>query len=112
MCGNCPIGTDYDPNAPWNEPSTVSTSREVEYSCTMLRTANIETTDNDNVSSAELLNEYKDIFRTPQQLINTLHDIATAFADGCTPKIDANEWKRIAVDSAGWETEDEYAEEQ
>ena len=78
----------------------------------MLRTANIETTDNDNVSSAELLNEYKDIFRTPQQLINTLHDIATAFADGCTPKIDANEWKRIAVDSAGWETEDEYAEEQ
>ena len=42
--GYYPAGAEHDPNAPWNQSDPEPVSQDIEYSCTMRRTATVETT--------------------------------------------------------------------
>ncbi len=42
--GYYPAGAEHDPNAPWNQSNPEPVSQDIEYSCTMRRTATVETT--------------------------------------------------------------------
>ena len=123
--GYYPPGAEHDPNAPWNQSEPDAVTKEVEYSCTMRRTADVETTDyvpgtwerdedgyvavhdDDDFSDTDWMSEFKNQNRTPMQLIKMLADIATSFANGRIPEMRVSEWKDIAADCAGWELNDE-----
>jgi hypothetical protein len=108
--GYYPPGAENDPRAPWNQSDPQPVSQDIDYSCTMCRTANVETTDYD-FSETDWLGEYKEQYRTPLQLIELLHDIATCHIDGRTPNISIREWKEIAADCKDWEIDEENTEE-
>ena len=126
--GYYPTGAEYDPSAPWNRSDTDEAVRDIDYSCTMHRVAPVSTTDyiqgewerdedgfacrsDDDFSDTNWLEEYTEQYRTPEQLIKLLREIASDFADGRVPKKSASQWQRIADDCRGWEMDDEYAEE-
>jgi len=125
--GYYPPGAENDPRAPWNQSDPEPVTAAVEYSCTMCRTVNVETTDyvpgttekewdgdgyvavhyDDDFSDTDWMSEFKNQNRTPMQLIKMLADIATSFANGHIPEMRVSEWKDIAADCAGWELNDE-----
>lgn len=129
--GYYPAGAEHDPNAPWNQSEPEPVSQDIEYSCTMRRTATVETTDyvpgsvekewdgegyvavrdDDDFSDTDWLGEYKEHYRTPQQLVNLLAEIASDFINGRIPEKRISEWKDIADDCKGWEIDEENAEE-
>ena len=52
--------------------------------------------DDDDFSDTDWMSEFKNQNRTPMQLIKTLADIATSFANGRIPEMRVSEWKDIA----------------
>ena len=126
--GYYPPGAEHDPNAPWNQSDPDAVQMEVEYSCTMRRTADVETTDyvpgtwekdedgfgyrdGDDFSDTDWLSDFKQQYRTPSQLIDLLKVVATQLAQGVTPIDTTKFWNGVVADCEKWTTEDEYAEE-
>lgn len=128
--GYYPPGAENDPHAPWNQSDPTPVSHDIEYSCTMRRTANVETTDyvpgtieqewdgegyvavreDDDFSETDWLNEYKEQYRTPLQLIELLREISKELAEGKTPEKHSSFWRSIIEECEGWELEDEDTE--
>ena len=125
--GYYPLGADT-PNAPWNETELDPVEKEVEFSCTMMRTATVETNnyipgtwekdedgngyrDDDDFSDTDWLAEFKDTYRTPHQLIEILRDTAKTLAEGKIPTKSAAYWKDVIADCETWKIDDEYSEE-
>ncbi len=121
-------GTEFDTRAPWNQSDPDEAVRDIDYSCTMHRVAPVSTTDyiqgewerdedgfacrsDDDFSDTNWLEEYTDQYRTPEQLIALLKEIATEMAAGRTVQKRASTWQHIADDCQGWEMDDECAEE-
>ncbi len=126
--GYYPAGAEYDPRAPWNQSDPEEAVRDICYSCNMMRTTKVATTDytpgyverdedgyacrcDDDFSDTDWLSDFTDQNRTPAQLIALLKEIATAFAQGHTVQKRQSTWQHIAEDCEGWEIDDEYAEE-
>lgn len=126
--GYYPTGAEYDPSAPWNQADTDEAVRDIDYSCTMHRVAPVSTTNyiqgewekeedgfayhsDDDFSDTNWLEEYTGQYRTPEQLIALLKEIATEMAAGRKVQKRASIWQQIADDCQGWEMDDEYAEE-
>lgn len=125
--GYYPPGAENDPRAPWNQSDPEPVSQDIEYSCTMRRTANVETTDytpgsvekewdgdgyiavrdGDDFSDTDWLGEYKQQYRTPLQLIELLRDTAKELAEGNMPEKRASFWSDVIEECNGWELEDE-----
>lgn len=124
---NYPAGAEYDSRAPWNQSDPEEAVRDINYSCTLMRTAPVSTTDytpghiewdedgcfreDDDFSDTDWMSDFTDQYRTPAQLISLLKDIARDFAEGRTPQKRKSTWEHIADDCEGWEIDDEYAEE-
>ena len=128
--GYYPAGAEHDPNAPWNQSDPEPVSQDIEYSCTMRRTANVETTDyvpgtvekewdgegyvavrdGDDFSDTDWLGEYKEQYRTPLQLIELLRETAKELAEGNIPEKRASFWRAVIEECEGWELEDEETE--
>lgn len=121
-------GTEHDPRAPWNQSDPDAVTKEVEYSCTMRRTADVETTDyvpgtwdkdedgygyrdGDDFSDTDWLSDFKQKYRTPSELIDLLKDMASQLANGVMPTEKAKFWNDVVADCDKWTIEDEYAEE-
>ena len=125
--GYYPAGAEHDPNAPWNQSEPEPVSQDIEYSCTMRRTATVETTnyvpgtwekdedgfgyrDGDDFSDTDWLSEYKEQYRTPLQLIELLRETAKELAEGNIPEKRASFWRSVIEECEGWELEDEETE--
>lgn len=128
--GYYPPGAEDDPRAPWNQSDPDPVSQDIEYSCTMRRTANVETTDyvpgtvekewdgegyvavrdGDDFSDTDWLGEYKEQYRTPLQLIELLRETAKELAEGNIPEKRASFWRSVIEECEGWELEDEDTE--
>ena len=108
--GYYPAGAEHDPNAPWNQSDPEPVSQDIEYSCTMRRTATVETTnyvpgtwekdedgfgyrDGDDFSDTDWLSDFKDTYRTPKELIDLLKETAKELADGKMPNKPKSFWK-------------------
>lgn len=126
--GYYPPGAEHDPNAPWNQSEPDAVTKEVEYSCTMRRTADVETTDyvpgtwekdedgfgyrdGDDFSDTDWLGDYKEQYRTPAELIDLLKATAVELSQGMIPAKTMKFWKDVVADCEKWTIEDEYAEE-
>lgn len=126
--GYYPMGAENDPRAPWNEHEPDEVVRDIDYSCTMHRVAPVATTEytpgevekdeegftfrgEDDFSDTDWFGEFTSQYRTPAQLIDLLHEIATDFAAGRVPQKRISQWQHIADDCEHWEIDDEYAEE-
>ena len=124
--GYYPPGAEHDPNAPWNQSDPDPVEKEIDYSCTMRRTANVETTDyapgtwerdedgfgyrdGDDFSDTDWLSEFQSQYRTPKQLIELLRETAQELADGKMPEKPAKYWREVVADCDNWEIEDEMA---
>lgn len=127
--GYYPLGADYDTRAPWNQKDNDAVTKDVNYTCTLSRTAPVSTTDympgtewideegyyyreGDDFSRTDWVDEFTDTYRTPRQLISLLADIAESFIAGVKPQKSINAWQSIAADCRGWEVDDEDAEEE
>ena len=128
--GYYPPGAEDDPRAPWNQSDPDPVSQDIEYSCTMRRTANVETTDyvpgtvekewdgegyvavrdGDDFSDTDWLGEYKEQYRTPLQLIELLRETAKELAEGNIPEKRVGFWRSVIEECEGWELEDEDTE--
>lgn len=126
-----PMGAEFDPSAPWNDQGPDPVEKEVDYLCTLRRTAMIETTDyypghvgkewdgegyvnnhdDDDFSDTNWLEDFKDTYRTPIELIGELRKIAEDALIGKMPD-DKGEsyWMDILADCSDWEIEDEEAD--
>lgn len=127
--GYYPAGAEHDPNAPWNQSEPDAVAKDIEYSCTIKRTASVETTDyvpgtwekdedgvgyrdGDDFSDTDWLSDFKQQYRTPSELIDLLKDTAERLANGERPVTpDVKFWKDVVADCEKWTIEDEYAEE-
>lgn len=126
--GYYPAGAEHDPNAPWNRSDPEPVSRDIEYSCTMRRTADVETAnyvpgtwekdedgngyrDGDDCSDTDWLGEFKQQYRTPSGLIGLLKATAVELAQGVMPAKTMKFWQDVVADCEKWSIEDEYAEE-
>lgn len=125
-----PAGTENDPRAPWNETEQSPISVEVDYSCTIRRTATVETTDyisgevdkewdgegyvvvrnDDDFSEVNWLEEFRDTYRTPLQLIDVLRTTAEELQQGKIPNKSQSFWRDIIADCKDWTLDDEEAE--
>ena len=125
--GYYPPGAEHDPNAPWNQSEPEHVSQDIEYSCTMRRTATVETTnyvpgtwekdedgfgfrDGDDFSDTDWLSDFKDTYRTPKQLIDLLKETAKELADGKMPNKSKSFWKDVMADCDDWSIDDEETE--
>lgn len=125
--GYYPAGAEHDPNAQWNQSGPEPVSQDIEYSCTMRRTATVETTnyvpgtwekdedgfgcrDGDDFSDTDWLSDFKDTYRTPKELIELLKETAKELADGKMPNKPKSFWKDVMVDCENWSIEDEETE--
>lgn len=125
--GYYPPGAEHDPNAPWNQSEPEPVSQDIEYSCTMCRTATVETTnyvpgtwekdedgfgfrDGDDFSDTDWLSDFKDTYRTPKQLIDLLKETAKELADGKMPNKSKSFWKDVMADCEDWSIDDEETE--
>lgn len=132
--GYYPAGAEFDPRAPWNQSEPDPVSRDIDYSCTLHRTATVETTnyvpgtwekdedgfgyrEGDDFSDTDWLEEYKESHYTPAELIAMLKDVAAQLARGEMPackkalRNPAKYWQDIADECEGWTVEEEYTEE-
>ena len=124
--GYYPAGAEHDPNALWNSYSE-PVSQDIEYSCTMRRTATVETTnyvpgtwekdedgfgyrDGDDFSDTDWLSDFKDTYRTPKELIDLLKETAKELADGKMPNKPKSFWKDVMADCENWSIDDEETE--
>ncbi len=125
--GYYPPGAEFDPRAPWNQTDPDEVEVDIDYSCTLRRSVTVATTDYipgyvgigedgypehdpDDFSNTDWLNEFEAAYRTPQQLIALLREIATEFAEGRTPRKRNSTWQHIADDCENWEVVDENVE--
>lgn len=125
--GYYPAGAEHDPNAPWNQSDPEPVSQYIEYSCTMRRTATVETTnyvpgtlekdedsfgyrDGDDFSDTDLLSDFKDTYRTPKELIDLLKETAKELADGKMPNMPKSFWRDVMADCENWSIDDEETE--
>lgn len=128
--GYYPVGAEFAPHAPWNEQPIEPVSQDIEYSCMMMRTANVETTDyvpgnvekewdgesyvavrnDDDFSDTDWLAEFKETYRTPKELIELLKETAKELADGKMPNRPKSFWKDVMVDCENWSIDDEETE--
>lgn len=125
--GYYPAGAEHDPNAPWNEREPEPVSREVEYSCVMRRTAEVETTDyapgvwekdedgrgysdGDDFTDTDWLAEYKYTYCTPKELIDLLKETAQKLAAGKMPDKPKLFWNGVVAFCENWTIEDEDAD--
>lgn len=125
--GYYPAGAEHDPNAPWNQSDPEPVSQDIEYSCTMRRTATVETTnyvpgtwekdedsfgyrDGDDFSDTDWLSDFKDTYRTPKELIDLLKETAKELADGKMPNKPKSFWKDVMADCENWSIDDEETE--
>lgn len=119
-CGYYPVGSEFDPRAPWNETAEaepVPVEKEAEYTCVMRCSAPVYTSDyewgwnHDDFSDTDWLHEWKRQHLTPSQLIGILASIAGDLASGRVPERKSSKWKEILADCRGWQVDDEEAEE-
>lgn len=128
--GYYPTGAEYDPRDPWNQSDPEPVSQDIEYSCVMRRTANVETTDyrpgtivkewdgdgyvavrdEDDFSDTDWLSDFKDTYRTPKELIDLLKETAKELADGKMPQKSKSFWKDVMADCEDWSIDDEETE--
>lgn len=125
--GYYPAGAEHDPNAQWNQSEPEPVAQDIEYSCTMRRTATVETTnyvpgtwekdedgfgcrDGDDFSDTDWLSDFKDTYRTPKELIELLKETAKELADGKMPNKPKSFWKDVMVDCENWSIDDEETE--
>lgn len=125
--GYYPAGAEHDPNAPWNQSDHEPVSQDIEYSCTVRRTATVETTnyvpgtwekdedgfgyrDGDDFSDTDWLSDFKDTYRTPKELIDLLKETAKELADGKMPNKLKSFWQDIMADCENWSIDDEETE--
>lgn len=125
--GYYPAGAEHDPNAPWNQSDPEPVSQYIEYSCTMRRTATVETTnyvpgtwekdedsfgyrDGDDFSDTDWLSDFKDTYRTPKELIDLLKETAKELADGKMPNMPKSFWRDVMADCENWSIDDEETE--
>lgn len=125
--GYYPAGAEHAPNAPWNSSETEPVSRQVEYSCTMKRTADVETAnyipgawekdedgfgfrDGDDFSDTDWMADFKRQHRTPSVLIELLKNVAGQLAQGTMPTYTAKFWNNVVTDCEKWQIEDEYVD--
>lgn len=105
---------------------TPPVTKKVEYSCTLRRKAEVETTDYvpgervrewdgegyvsfpdaDDFSDTDWAAEYADRHMTPQMLLELLRETAIDLANGVTPRKAAFIWKHVAEECRGWFIED------
>lgn len=129
-----PMGAEFDPSAPWNDNDPEPVEKEVDYSCTLSRTALVEITDyypghvnkewdedgyvathddddDNDFSDTNWLEEFKDTYRTPIELIGELRKIAENALIGKMPD-DKGEsyWMDILADCTDWTVDDEEAD--
>ncbi len=118
--GYYPAGAEFDPRAPWNETAVAepeAVEREVEYTCTLRRSATVSTSDYDwgwrcvDFSGTDWTGEWKRQRLTPHRLMGILESVAMELARGRVPERSCNEWKEIAESCQGWQVDDEEAEE-
>ena len=130
VSGYYPMGAENDPRAPWNQSDQDPVSMDVEFSCSMRRTANVDITDyvpgniekewdgdgyisvrdDDDFSDTDWLGEYKGQHSTPHQLIKLLRETAKELAEGNIPKKRASFWCSVVKECEGWEIDDEFAD--
>ena len=128
--GYYPAGAENDPLAPWNETDPEPVLCEVDYSCTLRRTATVETSDyipgsvekewdgesyvavrvDDDFSDTNWLDDFKDTWRTPLELIEELRKIAEDFLKGNVPDKSTSYWQNLIADCKEWTIDDEEAE--
>lgn len=128
--GYYPAGAENDPRAPWNETDIEPVPCEVDYSCTLRRTATVEISDyipgyvekewdgesyvavraDDGFSDTNWLEEFKDTWRTPLQLIEELRKVAEEFLKGNVPDKSTFYWQNLIADCKDLTINDEEAE--
>lgn len=128
--GYYPAGAENDPRAPWNNSDTELVPREIEYSCVMKRKAIVDVTDyipgeiekewdgesyvavrvDDDFSGTNWLEEFKDTWRTPLELINVLRRTAKDLMKGNMPDKDTFYWVNIIDECESWTIDYEEAE--
>jgi len=128
--GYYPAGAENDPRAPWNETDPEPVPCEVDYSCTLRRTATVETSNyipgsvekewdgegyvavrvDDDFSQTDWLEEFKDTWRTPLELIEELRTVAEEFLKGNVPDKRTSYWQNLIADCKDWTIDDEEAE--